>query len=135
MSKSKGTIYYTNTLIDKGYSPEDIRFFLIYGHYRERLSYSDRAMEKTAELLRNAGGVVKKLRARAGATPPEESAASKTILREFGRHMDNDLDVKNAFDAASEILHSIDITLMTKKEAAGITAALKKIDSVLQVLF
>ncbi|MDA8432705.1 MAG: class I tRNA ligase family protein, partial [Nitrospiraceae bacterium] len=38
MSKSKGNIYYTDTLTAKGYRAEEIRFFLIYGHYRSDLN-------------------------------------------------------------------------------------------------
>ena len=52
MSKSRGTVYYTGDLLDQGYTAAEIRFFLIYGHYREKLSFSDKGMKSAAEKLR-----------------------------------------------------------------------------------
>ncbi|HUU40588.1 MAG TPA: class I tRNA ligase family protein, partial [Desulfatiglandales bacterium] len=52
MSKSKGNVYYTNTLLRQGYDIDEIRFFLIYSRYRENLDYSPNNMRKAAEKLR-----------------------------------------------------------------------------------
>jgi len=52
MSKSRGNVYYTDTLRERGYGIDEIRFFLIYGHYRKNLNYSDRTMDRAAEKLK-----------------------------------------------------------------------------------
>ncbi len=66
MSKSKGNIHYIETLQALGYSLAEIRFFLIYSHYRRTLNYSDGAIaittEKLRSLRRTIGALKKKMR-------------------------------------------------------------------------
>ena len=40
MSKSVGNFYQIKDLIDMGYSPENVRYQLLSGHYRTRISFS-----------------------------------------------------------------------------------------------
>ena len=40
MSKSKGNVYYPSDLLAKGFSGEQLRFFLIYGAYRKKLNFT-----------------------------------------------------------------------------------------------
>ena len=67
MSKSSGNFLRLQTLIDKGYSPLDYRFFLLGGHYRKQISFSWDAMDsakngraslvqKIVKLAQKAGG-------------------------------------------------------------------------------
>ena len=49
MSKSTGNVYYTSDVLAKGFSGEQLRFFLIYGPYREKLNFT---FEKLAETTR-----------------------------------------------------------------------------------
>ncbi|MHB8881265.1 MAG: cysteine--tRNA ligase [Thermodesulfovibrionales bacterium] len=135
MSKSKGNIHYTETLSAKGYSPWEIRFFLIYGHYRERLNYSDRKMQMTALKLRKTREIIAGIRRKAGRAAAEKSVLSRRLEESFRRHMDDDLQVRAGFDALYEELACPDTGCLTKEEAAGTMAALKKIDSVLQIFF
>ncbi|TAN39658.1 MAG: hypothetical protein EPN25_10610 [Nitrospirae bacterium] len=135
MSKSKGNIHYTETLSGKGYSPEEIRFFLIYGHYRERLNYSDRKMQLTALKLRKAREIIGKIRRKAGGVRAEPGILSMRLEEIFRRHMDDDLQVRAGFDALHQELACLDTGCLTKEESAGTIAALKKIDSVLQIFF
>ncbi|MGC2062972.1 MAG: class I tRNA ligase family protein [Thermodesulfovibrionales bacterium] len=135
MSKSKGNIYYTDTLVEGGYSPAEIRFFLIYSHYRRRLSFSKRNMYLAAKKLRDFRDTVKNIQKKAGKNAPVRDLDSERLLQIFARHMDNDLDVRGAFDNLQEELAHSDMDLMTKEKAAGIISALRKIDAVLQVLF
>ena len=68
MSKSRGTVITTDDLLARGYDAAEIRFFLIHGHYRETLSYTDRAMESAAEELRRLRTRVREIAKRAGAS-------------------------------------------------------------------
>jgi cysteinyl-tRNA synthetase len=141
MSKSRGNIVYLSDPVSQGYSPEEVRFFLIYGHYRER-------MNMTGEKLEAARGVLGELRALAGkvgeATEPSQvpsraSPPAPDVEEVFRERMDDDLDVKGAVDG---ILRSL--TDLTDRRAGGDLTpavaraaldALRRIDTVLQVIF
>jgi cysteinyl-tRNA synthetase len=135
MSKSKGNIIYTDQLIAKGYSAAEIRFFLIYKHYRKPLSYSDKKMRASSELLRSFRIVVEGIQKLAGKASPADSSVTKELNRTFAEKMDNDLDVRGSFDGLCRSVTTIDVFSLTPSEAAGIIKALKKADSVLQVIF
>ena len=49
--------------------------------------------------------------------------------------MDNNLDVKRAFDGLNRIVMKIDVNKVKPAEAADIIGTLKKIDEVLKVIF
>jgi cysteinyl-tRNA synthetase len=133
MSKSKGNICYTDTIMKKGYGADALRFFLIYGHYREILDYSDAAMETAAQKLRALQRTVGKIKARAG--KKGVGGKAEGIRAVFARGMDDDLDVKKACDGLHEALSEVDIGSLKRGEAAGIIRELGEIDQVLKVLF
>lgn len=135
MSKSKGSICYTGTLTQEGYSPEEIRFFLICSHYRQRLNYSLRNMAEATARLREMTRCIARIRQKAGRDVSPGEAARSSFEKIFALHMDKDLDVRAAFDALKEELLRQDIQRMTQAQAAGIVRSLRKIDTVLQVLF
>ncbi len=51
MSKSRGNVVYPRDFFDKGYSAEELRFFLISGHYRRRLNYTANNFKKAVSIL------------------------------------------------------------------------------------
>jgi len=131
MSKSKGNIYYTDTLLNKGYSPAEIRFFLIYGHYRERLDYSDDNMRDAVDKLRrvkkNMTGTIRK-----GRSGISSVTIAQKIRRIFVEHMDNDFDVRSAFDGVGAVLSEA-ANSDKKYDPAAIVKELRKIEEVLMV--
>jgi cysteinyl-tRNA synthetase len=135
MSKSVGNILYTDTLQEKGYDMSEIRFFLIYGHYRQRLNYSDQKMRTTTERLQRFKEQVKKIKSKAGSTTDTDTEASRKIKEAFQERMDDDLDVKGAFDTVSALISGTDIRNLSPAEAAGVIKALREVNEVLQVLF
>jgi cysteinyl-tRNA synthetase len=137
MSKSKGNIYYTDTLLKQGYDRDQIRFFLIYGHYRKKLNYSDQAMRLAADRLNLFKERLKILDRRAGQHPGAraDGKAMARIKVIFTGKMDDDLDVKGAFDALDDLLSHVNIKELTASTASGYLKTLKEIDQVLQVLF
>lgn len=134
MSKSKGNILYTETLQERGYSLSEIRFFLIYGHYRTRLNYSDRAMEEVANRLRRFKTYVKKTEKRAGPKPAACPLVNR-VEAAFVAGMDNDLNVKEAFDGVAGVLESGGGKALSPGEAACMLQALQRIDEVLNVVY
>jgi cysteinyl-tRNA synthetase len=135
MSKSKGNVYYSDTLLKQGYTAREVRFFLIYGHYRTGLNYSDKEMRREAARLKALRGTVNQIRKKAGTKPDPHSKTAGEIRKVFSRKMDDDLNVKGAFDGVSDILSAIDATVLKSQEAAGIMGAIREIDGVLKVIF
>ena len=135
MSKSKGNIYYTDTLLADGYSPAEIRFFLISNHYRKRINYSLKNMCRAKDKLPELRGLAHGIAARASGKPPGRSQAAVRMRNAFVRHMDNDLRVGEAIDAVQSLLSVIKPKSLKPDEAADILAILKEMDKVLNVLF
>jgi cysteinyl-tRNA synthetase len=135
MSKSKGNIYYTDTLIKQGYDMGKIRFFLIYGHYREKLDYSDDKMRSAADRLRKFKEMVKEVAGRAGQETEPDGKVARRIKGVFAERMDNDLDVRGAFNGLCGVLSELEFTGLKPTEASGAMKALREIDGVLRVIF
>jgi len=134
MSKSKGNMYYIDTLLKQGYEIQEIRFFLIYSHYRQKLHYSDENMRSVVERLKKFRRIVRTIEKIAQQTNPD-TRVSQRLKQGFGEKMDNDLDVRAAFNELYEALSTINVTTLGVSEAAGIIHALREIDGVLKVIF
>ncbi len=134
MSKSKGNIYYTDTLLGQGYDIGEIRFFLIYGHYREKLNYSNGNMGWAAEKLRKFRQMVNEIESRADRQAELEGELARRIEGIFSERMDDDLDVKGAFDGLHGALAELEFGDLKPAEASGIVNALREIDGVLRVI-
>jgi len=135
MSKSKGNIYYTDTLLEQGYDMSEIRFFLIYGHYREKLDYSDENMRSAPDKLRTFRNMVRTIEKRANQQADLRGNVAGRIKETFAEHMDNDLDVREAFDGLYGILCELQIGKLESSEALAIMKTLGEIDGVLRVIF
>jgi cysteinyl-tRNA synthetase len=137
MSKSIGNILYTDTLQKQGYSLAEIRFFLICGHYRKTMNYSDKKMYFVAEKLRRFKEQVKRIKDKAGATTETDAdaEAARKINNAFRERMDDDLDVNEAFDSVVAVVNNLDMRNLSPSTAAGVIKALKEVDAVLQVIF
>jgi len=135
MSKSKGNIFYTEDILRKGYTVSELRFFLIYGHYRKKLNYSHESMRSAAERLQDFKKTVADIgRVAKRASSPDEKAI-REIKTVFSRSMDDDLNVKAAFDQLVHTLSEVDPKDLTPARARGLIKGLKEIDTVLQVIF
>jgi cysteinyl-tRNA synthetase len=135
MSKSKENILYTDDLRKQGYDSKEIRFLLIYGQYRERINYSDRQMQLIADKLRIFQTLTRKINAHASVKADFQGKIIQCIRKSFHRHMDNDLNVKGAFEELYKILSDIKIDDLKPPEASGIINTLKEIDEVFKVVF
>jgi cysteinyl-tRNA synthetase len=135
MSKSKGNIYYIEDLLEDGYTTDEIRFFLIYGHYRKELNYSREKMRSAAEKLRD----FKRKTNAIGRKAHEKSGVDREILKRvkeaFTKKMDDDLNMENAFDKLYELIGDIKLEALKPKTATGLTKGLREVDEVLRVLF
>ena len=138
MSKSKGNIYYPCDLTMKGISGSQIRFFLIYGHYRQKLNFTWGEIKQASEKLESLRKMVCDLqRVKPTRGCSKQETLTIKLTDDFEKKMNNDLDVKGAFDCLFETVSE----LHTKRETleAGniksIFGRLSRIDSVLQCIF
>jgi cysteinyl-tRNA synthetase len=135
MSKSRGNIYYTDTLLAKGYSPAEVRFFLIYGHYRDPLDFSDENMAVTSRKLKEFRTRLNVIAKAAGKGRYNNGAKAAKFRTIFSQNMDNDLDVRKAFDGLDRLLSQITVQELRPGEARAIVLALRDMDQVLKVIF
>lgn len=135
MSKSKGNAYYTDTLLSRGYKIDEIRFFLIYGHYRENLNYSDNVMDRTAENLRDFKRKTRAIDIASKEKLEIDEEIYHAVRLLFSTRMDQDLDVRGAFDELHGFLAGPEARQGSPRVSAGILKALMEIDEVLQLIF
>ena len=135
MSKSKGNIYYTDSLMGEGYTPQEIRFFLIYGHYRRRLNYSRKAMHQITDKLKTFKKTIGHMQRSVVNKGDIDGEAAEEVRRAFSDKMEEDLDVQGAFDAVSGLVSKAFVEGLEPDVARGYIDGLKKIDTVLQVIF
>ena len=135
MSKSKGNIHYIDTLLEQGYGIHEIRFFLIYGHYRQKLNYSDEDTRLAVDRLRKFRDMVYNIGKRAGHSVYLGGRVVQRLKQTFAEKMDNDLDVRGAFDELYEGLSEIKVEKLEPGEGSGIISTLRGIDGILRVIF
>jgi cysteinyl-tRNA synthetase len=140
MSKNKGNVYYSNDLVEKGYTSSQIRFFLIYGHYRKKLNFTWRKLAKTSRKLDVFKGMVQDLKKAQSIAPSQKAKHLVTsIISGFESNMNNDLNVKAAFDSIFKTvkrLHRLSQAgRLSCEDAKATVDALERVDRVLKVIF
>jgi cysteinyl-tRNA synthetase len=141
MSKSKGNVIYVDNLLEETYRPEDIRFYLIYNHYRRKINFTDAGLKETSEKLLDFQKMVKTFANSDSQTSVSDKPINSLLLDltdKFKEKMDDDLDVKSAFNVLYEIVYEI-VHLRGVKisydDRQRVIQELKKIDYVLQIIF
>jgi cysteinyl-tRNA synthetase len=136
MSKSKGNVYYPDDLLAKGYRREHVRFFLIYGDYREKLNFTFEKLAETSRKLDTLKSMVQNLqKTKATGSSREAKELADTVVSEFERNMNDDLNVKAAFDSVYEAVDRLKQEKIGVEDANAVVSGLRRVDSVLQVIF
>ena len=141
MSKSRGNIVYLSDLTSRGCIPDEVRFFLTYGHYRDRLNMTTEKLSEAREVLRNLKAMINGISTGAGNLPGNtpDSPVARSLEEGFGDRMNDDLDVRGAVDRIAGSLGELtDLQAsgeLSPGEGGAALAALHRIDGVLQVLF
>lgn len=140
MSKSKGNIYHLGDLMAKGFSADHVRFFLIYGQYKRRMNFTFKKLLKTSGRLDSFRKMAEGLqKAKASHSTEKTEALVKSVASGFEDKMNNNLDVKVAFDDLYGRVGKLnELSKQRKlgvKDAAAVTRDLLEIDKILQVLF
>ena len=138
MSKSLGNVVYTTDVTAKGFSGEQLRFYLIYGPYREEMDFTfDKLADATKRLDALRGMVADLQQSRQPREKCQGDSYVGRLTAEFEAHMDNNLDVKGAFDTLTETVTQIHKNRLTlpEEEIENALSDLHRIDSVLNCLF
>jgi cysteinyl-tRNA synthetase len=140
MSKSKGNVYYPEDLLAKGFRKDHVRFFLIYGDYRAKLNFTWKKLAKTSRKLDEFKSMVQEVE-KADSARPSESAQKLTdrIASDFEAHMNEDLNVKAAFDTLYATVSALQKLIkkgrLSAENAQAALNGLHMVDRVLQVIF
>jgi cysteinyl-tRNA synthetase len=138
MAKSKGNVYYPSDITAKGFSGTQLRFFLIYAPYRQKLNFTFERLAETSLKLDSLKGMVADLQKIKPASKTEkEEALDGKITADFENHMNNDLDVESAFDSLSQTIGEIHQTRASlgAEDIKNVLNGLRRVDSVLQCIF
>ena len=106
MSKSLGNFYTLRDLLDKGFSPESIRYLLSSTPHAKQLNFTFDGLKGAAtaiDRLRNFARRVEAGRFADGASP-EISTASEKALKEFDEGLDDNLNTAQALGAVFEFI-------------------------------
>ena len=139
MSKSKGNVYYPSDLSAKGVSGGQLRFFLIYGRpYREKLNFTFEKLAKTSQRLDSFKSMVADLqKIKLSNLNENEKELTSKITVDFEKNLNNNLDVKSAFDSLYETIRKLyeRRQLLGAKDEKNLFNGLRKVDNVLQCIF
>ena len=142
MSKSRGNILYPDNLVDQGYDHRQLRFFLIYKHYRKKSNFTKTGFAKTSAILdgfrKSLGAITRSLSTNAE-TNGEIESCIESIEPTFRECMNDDLRVGDAFDAISRLLGRIEqVTAgangIAENSVRRLISKLEKVDEVFGVL-
>jgi cysteinyl-tRNA synthetase len=138
MSKSTGNVIYTSDILGRGFTGEQLRFFLTYGPYREKLNFTFERLAETSQKLDSFKNMVKGLQGpQGGCSKQATGLLIESIVLAFENGMNNDLDVKTAFDSLYETISELYRTResLSVKDQKNLLNGLRRIDSVLQCIF
>ncbi len=138
MSKSKGNVTFVDDLLQKGFEARHVRFFLLYGPYRDTLDLCMPCVEERAGHLDRVMRLVDSLKNSSDNVSSKEQGLDKELLQSFEQHMDDNLDYAAAFDAVADVLlravHVHQSAGLSKQSRDELLFALKQVDRVFGVL-
>lgn len=131
MSKSKGNFFTVRDILNE-YDGEVIRFFLLSGHYRNPINFSDLLMEQAKAGLERITNLRDNLKYLAGLKKGELTAQEKEFLGslskyqdEFVAAMEDDLNTADAITAIFEMVTAINTYIRNDCSSAFAEEALK----------
>jgi len=124
MAKSAKNFLRLQTLIDKGYSPLNYRYFCLQAHYRKELTFSWEGMDAAKTGLRRLREKVNVL-STTGATIGATMEPRLEYMEHFEKAVNDDLNIPQALSIAWELMDNEQVSDADK------LATIKKFDTVL----
>lgn len=138
MSKSLGNLYTLADLTEKGYSPMEVRYALISGHYRQPLNFTLASLQSSRSALRKLEKAIQALLDGSGVSKEEFKAmAAPPFPAEWGpfeeawQGLANDLNVSRAIGGIFTGLAQLDVG---NKGTGALEFALKPLAGILYAL-
>lgn len=136
MSKSKGNFFTVRDIL-KSYDGEVIRFFLLSGHYRNPINFSDTLMEQAKNGLARMENAKSNLYHLIKTGQGSMSQAEKDRLQGYDKYrqefitaMDDDLNTADAISAVFELITDINTAV---KDGASKEFAEKSLDTLMEL--
>ncbi len=128
MSKSLNNFFTVRDVL-KYYDAETVRYFLMSGHYRSQLNYSEENLKQARSSLER---LYIALRGADIATPP---AGGEEFQAQFVAAMDDDFNTPEAYSVLFEMAREVNrLKAENPREAAGLAAVLRQLGNVLGLL-
>lgn len=140
MSKSLGNFYTVNEILEKGYHPIVLRYFLLSGHYRQNLNFTFDALESAREAVSRLYAFKLNLQEieRNGPQGSNNTTVCNLIEKaktNFGMAMDEDINIAKALSSIFEFIRNIyKLPEISRTDAYEILKFISEIDSVIGVL-
>lgn len=115
MSKSLGNLFTLEDLARRGYTAAEVRYVLIYGHYRAPLNFTFHSLDSARQALQKLAKADKAL-GRAGAIPKPDGAGP---FAEAWQMLLHDLNVPGALGAVFGVLNKLKPASLSDGEAAA----------------
>lgn len=140
MSKSLGNFYTLNDIVNKGFSPLELRYFMLQAHYRSQLNFTWQALENAANGYRNLKRKVAELQTSLSGHSDPDSASSSlrhserseesytqnlTQYKNFVSALEDDINIPKALSVVWETVDSQQLDDATK------IALIKQFDEVM----
>jgi cysteinyl-tRNA synthetase len=144
MSKRDGNFYTPEDIYKRGYSPRQLRFFLVSAHYRKKLNFTFDALEASNKSLQKLITFIDDLKNASGRSAKDYKkldldAALSNLRVKFVIAMNSDLNISGAlaeiFTFVTKINKHMRAGYISKADAKKIITQLKKFDKVFGVLF
>ena len=127
MSKSVGNFFTIRDVL-KVYDAETVRYFLMSGHYRSQLNYSD-------ENLNQGRAALERLYTALRGLPVVEAAGGEVFVERFRAAMDDDFNTPEAYSVLFDLAREVNrLKAENAAEAAGLAARLRELAGVLGLL-
>ena len=140
MSKSKGSFFTINDLLEKGYEGYEVRYTLISPHYRQPTNFTLDGLEGDRKAVARLRTLGERLRAEAvGGDVGDATGEWGTRLSEATRHfdscLDDDLNVSGGLGVVHETAKALGREDLSAGDAAAGLAFLEHVDEILGVIF
>jgi len=142
MSKSLGNLITLRDLLKDSWSARAVRLFLISAHYRDELNLTDGSMAQASATIEKIDEFHAKVSAGLARGAAGTASAAKqpvaSLLRDFARAMDDDLNTPKAIAAFFEFQRKVnklmDSGLLSRADCDLVSGAMKRVDDVLGIM-
>ncbi len=138
MSRSAGNAVTLKNVLDLGYTAREVRYLLIYTHYRQPVTYSEERLKAARAALKRLDAFVGRLQRCSGRGNSDSiSRLAEEMGISFETAMETDLNVPMALGEVFVLIRKVNKRLIkgeiSKKDAGLILDALARIHSVLGI--